>query len=255
MDQLRVRTTPVTAQELAGLTEVSIRSIYRDIADLQAMGAPIRGEGGIGYVMDRGYFLPSLGFDPEELDALALGLRLVSERSSRRLAAAATRAAAKLSSAIGEHAREELLGAPLEAGPSAAGAQARAGSIHDDLMDAIHRRHLLEIDYTGLSGKRSSRLARPLGLTAFDETWLLTIWCETALDFRHLRIDRIERWEATGQSFRHERGKRFSDAVQKERAKLTSHQGQGDARLSEPFGPSQGRPRRPRNHRASRPSQ
>jgi predicted DNA-binding transcriptional regulator YafY len=232
LDQLRVRTTPVPARELAVVMGVSIRSIYRDIADLQAMGAPIRGEGGLGYVMDRGYFLPSLGFDPEELDALALGLRLVSERSSSRLAAAATRAAAKVASAIGDHAREDLLATPLEAGPSAAGVQAKAGPIYDHLRVAIRRRDLLRIDYVALSGERSSRLARPLGLTAFDE--LLTIWCETAQDFRHLRLDRIEGCDATGQTFRDERGKRFADAIREERAKLASDQGQGDARLSQP---------------------
>jgi predicted DNA-binding transcriptional regulator YafY len=234
LDQLRVRTTPIPARELAVVMGVSIRSIYRDIADLQAMGAPIRGEGGIGYVMERGYFLPSLGFDPDELDALALGLRLVSERSSSRLAAAANRAAAKVASAIGDDAREDLLATPLEAGPSAAGVQAKAGPIYDQLREAIRRRHLLRIDYVALSGERSSRLARPLGLTAFDESWLMTIWCETAQDFRHLRLDRIERCDATGQTFRPERGKRFSDAVRKERAKLAGREGQRDARLNLP---------------------
>lgn len=220
VDHLRVRTVPVTAHQLASLMDISVRSIYRDIADLQAMGAPIRGEGGVGYIMDRGYFLPSLNFDSEELDALALGLRFVSERSSMRLAVAATHAAAKLASAIGEDARNSLLATPLEAGPSATGIQAKTGSVYDGLRDAMHRRDLLRIGYIGLSGKRSMRLARPLGLTAFDHTWLLTVWCETAQDFRHLRLDRIESCSPAGESFRHERGKRFSDALKVEREKL-----------------------------------
>jgi predicted DNA-binding transcriptional regulator YafY len=241
LDQLRVRTTPVPARGLAVLMGVSIRSIYRDIADLQAMGAPIRGEGGIGYVMERGYFLPSLGFDDEELDALALGLRLVSERSSSRLAAAATRASAKVASAIGDSARDNLLATPLEAGPSAAGAQAKAGPIYDYLRDAIRRRGVMRIDYVALSGERSSRLARPLGLTAFDESWLLTIWCETARDFRHLRLDRIEGCEATGQTFTHERGKRFSDALKREREKLGKATGPAEERVSAPSGSPPGR--------------
>ena len=73
MDQFRARKAPVTARELAELTGISVRSVYRDIADLQGMGAPIRGEGGIGYVLERGYFMPSLRFDPEELEVVALG--------------------------------------------------------------------------------------------------------------------------------------------------------------------------------------
>lgn len=241
LDQLRVRTTPMTARELAALMGVSIRSTYRDLADLQAMGAPIRGEGGVGYVMERGYFLPSLGFDDEELDALALGLRLVSERSSSRLAAAARRASAKVASAIGEHARDNLLATPLEAGPSAAGAQAKAGPIYDHLREAIRRRDLLRIDYVAVSGERSSRLARPLGLTAFDESWLLTIWCETAQDFRHLRLDRIKVCDATGERFTHERGKRFADALKREREKLGKEAGPVDKRVPAPSGSPAGR--------------
>ena len=125
-----------------------------------------------------------------------------------------------MASAIGDAARNTLLATPLEAGPSAAGAQARAGPIYDDPRDAIRRRDVLRIDYVGLSGKRSSRLARPLGLTAFDESWLLTIWCEAAQDFRHLRLDRIDSCDPTGHKFRHEKEKRFSDALKREREKL-----------------------------------
>lgn len=219
MDSLRVRTVPVTARELADEMGVSIRSIYRDIADLQALGAPIRGEGGIGYVMERGYFLPSLGFDSDELDAIAMGLQLVSERSSDALAGAARRATAKIASAIGETARSDLLETTLTAGPSAAGKQARTGSLYDELRDHIRQRNLLEIDYVNLRGEASTRIARPLGLTAFDDTWLLTIWCHTAENFRHLRFDRIIRAEPTGARFRHESGKRFSDSLEREREK------------------------------------
>ena len=219
MDSLRVRTVPVTARDLAGEMGVSIRSVYRDIADLQSLGAPIRGEGGIGYVMERGYFLPSLGFDSDELDAIAIGLDLVSERGSDTLAAAARSATAKIASAIGETARSNLLETTLTAGPSAAGTQARNGSLYDELRDHIRQRNLLEIDYTNLRGVPSNRVARPLGLTAFDETWLLTIWCHTAEDFRHLRFDRIVRAEPTGARFRHEPGKRFTDSLDRERKK------------------------------------
>lgn len=220
MDQLRVRTLPVPAHELAGLLNVSIRSIYRDIADLQAMGAPIRGEGGIGYVMERGYFMPSLALAADKLDALALGLKLVSERSSASLADAVERALGKIASALGADARQNLLESTLSAGPSAAGRQARAGQLHDTLRAAISRRDRLRINYVDGSGKKSVRLARPLGLTAFDESWLLTIWCEKADAFRHLRLDRIVSALRTGETFRHERNKRFSDALKIEREKL-----------------------------------
>lgn len=225
LDHFRTRTTPVTARELAPLMEVSIRSLYRDIADLQAMGAPIRGEGGVGYVMERGYFLPSLRFDDEELHALALGLRLAGERSSDQLADAARRATAKIAAAVGDGGREPLLAAPLAAGPSAAADAARTSPAFDDIRRAIGRRAELRIDYLSLAGTRSSRLARPLGLTAFDGCWLLTIWCELAQDFRHLRLDRIEAYAQTGRRFRDERGKRFADVLSLEQAKRAGRDG------------------------------
>jgi len=212
LDELRLRQAPVTAQTLADDMEVSLRTLYRDIADLQAMGAPIRGEGGIGYVMESGYFMPSLRLDEDELQALALGVQLVAARADPRLAEAAVRATAKIASTVNENARRAFLASPMAAGPSAT-----ADAPHlDVLREAIRQHTVLEIGYTSLSGKSSVRRARPLGLTVFDTVWLLTIWCETADDFRHLRVDRIDALRETGEQFRDERGKRFTDCLARE---------------------------------------
>jgi predicted DNA-binding transcriptional regulator YafY len=216
LDVLRVRMRPVTAQELASFLEVSLRTIYRDIAALQSMGAPIRGEGGIGYVMEKGFFMPSLTFDGDELEALALGTKLVAARTSERLAAAARRASSKIAAAVGDVSRQEFLEAPLEAGTSAAAPDAEAGELQDRLRSAICNRAKLEIAYLSLAGKSTVRTARPLGLTVFDRVWLLTIWCERSADFRHLRLDRIISFVETGERFRHEKGKEFADALARE---------------------------------------
>jgi predicted DNA-binding transcriptional regulator YafY len=212
LDELRLRRTPVTARELARATDVSVRTLYRDIADLQSMGAPIRGEGGIGYVLDPGYFMPALRFDEEELTALGLGMRLVAARSDPALADAARRAAAKIASGTDGDARESFVTCPFEAGPSEIAAAPHLLA----LRRAVRRRAVLEIDYTSLSEQRSTRRARPLGLTAFDNAWLLTIWCETAQDFRHLRVDRIKAMRELGVRFRDERGRRFVDCLARE---------------------------------------
>lgn len=212
LDELRLRRAPVTATTLAQDMGVSLRTLYRDIADLQAMGAPIRGAGGVGYVMEQGYFMPSLRFDEDELSALALGVRLAATRTDARMSEAARRAAAKIASAVGEETRRSFLDSSLEAGPSDT---AKAPHL-EALRDTIRQRKILEIGYTSLSGKPSTRRARPLGLTVFDAVWLLTIWCETANDFRHLRVDRIDDLRETGEHFRDERGKRFADCLARE---------------------------------------
>lgn len=212
LDELRLRRSAVPARTLARDLAVSLRTLYRDIADLQAMGAPIRGEGGIGYVIEPGYFMPSLRLDGEELSALALGLRLVAARTDAAMSEAARHAAAKIASAVGEEARREFLESSFEAGPSDA-----AHTPHlKVLREALRQRNVLELDYESLAGRSSTRMARPLGLTVFDSVWLLTVWCETARDFRHLRVERICAVRVTAQRFREERGRRFSDCLERE---------------------------------------
>ena len=220
LDFMRLRSTPVTAASLAADLRVSVRSIYRDIADLQAMGAPIRGEGGLGYVMEKGYFLPSLRFESDELDALILGLKLVSERAGPVLDRAAERAAAKISSVLGDAQKDNMIEPALEAGPSRQMNSDGNSSTFATLRRAIACKEILTVGYRNSEGRPSTREARPLGLTLFENAWLVTIWCETAQDFRHLRLDRITFTTSTGKRFRAEKGKRFKDAVERERSNM-----------------------------------
>lgn len=213
LDALRLRRGPVTARQIAALCGTSLRTTYRDIADLQAMGAPIRGESGVGYVLDQGYFLPPLGLESDEMDALALGAGLVAERGDAALADAARRALAKIAGASHADRRSDLTESAISAGPQTPAVTAPHLA---DMRNAIRSRHLVEIDYLSLSGAPSTRQARPLGLTLFDHAWLLTIWCETAQDFRHLRADRVMRFQLLDQRFRHESGKRLSDSHRRE---------------------------------------
>jgi predicted DNA-binding transcriptional regulator YafY len=64
---------PMTGRDLAQDLETSLRTLYRDIAELIAQGVPVRGEAGTGYVLDKGYDLPPLMLTPDELEAAVLG--------------------------------------------------------------------------------------------------------------------------------------------------------------------------------------
>ena len=145
----------------------------------------------------------------------------MSERTASVLDAAAQRAAAKISSALGEAQKESMVEASLEAGPSSSVMNGEGdSSTFATLRAAIAAHDILTIGYRNAEGRWSRREARPLGLTLFENAWLLTIWCETARDFRHLRLDRITSLDTTGRRFRVEKGKRFKDAVEFERNKL-----------------------------------
>lgn len=211
LDHLRGRTEPVSAEKLAQELSVSVRTIYRDMATLQAMGAPIRGEAGIGYQLEKGYFLPPLHFDPDELDALMLGTRLIASRGDEDLAAAARRVSAKISAAIGHDTGENYTRLPLRAVARQSPENNKAAEHLTLLRVALRDKAVLEITYCDLQDKHSQRTVLPLGLTMFDRVWLLTVWCEDRSDFRNLRVDRIEAIQLAGRLFREERGKRFED--------------------------------------------
>lgn len=203
---------PVLARVLAADLEVSERTIYRDIVTLQAIGAPIKGEAGIGYRLEPDFFLPPLKFDAEEMDAIRLGLTLAAARAEGPISAAAERAAGKIAAVIDPKDRAGFLEAPFRA-VSRAARESPVGwsGTLASLFEKVRSRAVLSIAYEDLSGGRSERVCRPLGLTAFDGTWLLTIWCEMRQDFRNLRVDRIQGVEDTGGRFRPERGRRFED--------------------------------------------
>jgi predicted DNA-binding transcriptional regulator YafY len=68
LQTMRGRRRPVTAAQLAEILEVSERTIYRDVADLTAQGAPIEGEAGVGYILRPGLFLPPLMLSEDEVE-------------------------------------------------------------------------------------------------------------------------------------------------------------------------------------------
>lgn len=105
---LRRHRRPVSGRTLAGEMNVSIRTLYRDIATLQGQGAPIEGEAGLGYVLKPGFMLPPLMFTDEEIEAIVLGSRWVASQPDKRLSAAAADALAKIAAVLPDDLREDL---------------------------------------------------------------------------------------------------------------------------------------------------
>src|SRR4051812_49651644 len=108
MQSLRRRRYPVSGQELAQENGISLRTLYRDIASLQAQGARIDGEPGVGYILRPGFMLPPLMFSEDEIEALVLGSRWVSERGDSRLGDAARNALAKIAAVLPADLRDSL---------------------------------------------------------------------------------------------------------------------------------------------------
>jgi predicted DNA-binding transcriptional regulator YafY len=187
---LRRHRYPVTGKQLADELDVSLRTLYRDIVTLQAQGALIEGEPGLGYVLRPGFMLPPLMFSEEEIEALVLGSRWVARRTDKKLRLAATNVLAKISAVLPEDLRHQLEFSGLLIGP------VKTAIENDDekealIRHAIRREYKLQMTYIDVKGDESERLIWPLALGFFEEVHVIVAWCELRFDFRHFRTDRI----------------------------------------------------------------
>ena len=113
IQRLRTARGPMTAAALAEELEVTVRTVYRDVATLQARRVPIEGAAGIGYMLRRGFDLPPLMFTIEEIEAIAVGARLVSRTGDPGLQDAAASVLSKVTVVLPERLREQLAAAPF----------------------------------------------------------------------------------------------------------------------------------------------
>ncbi len=192
---LRRHRRPVAGAALARELGVSLRTLYRDIAALQAQGADIAGEAGLGYVLKPGFTLPPLMFTIEEIEALALGSRWVAARADSPLAGAARNALAKIAAVLPPDLGDVLDSSPLLIGPGERIAAGDAGL--PTIRQAIRAERKLTLAYVDAAGAVTRRTIWPFALAFFDRARVVVAWCETRVAFRHFRTDRISAIEAT----------------------------------------------------------
>ena len=189
----------ITAAELAEHLEVSPRTIYRDIADLQTSGIPIDGEAGIGYVLKSGFDLPPLMFNRDEVVALIAGARLIQAWGGAAMARAALQALEKVEAVLPDHVRSQTQQVEIHAIADQMTADVRERI--DELEQAIQSRHRLKLSYSDAQGEPSQRVIRPLGLWFWGKVWTLVAWCELRDDFRMFRLDRILETQQCGDPY------------------------------------------------------
>src|SRR3979490_1034235 len=93
---LRRTRNPPTAGAYAAELETSKRTIYRDIATLIEQRVPIRGEAGMGYILEKGFDLPPLMRRPDEIEAAGPRAQWVAGHADAVLARAAADLMAKI---------------------------------------------------------------------------------------------------------------------------------------------------------------
>jgi predicted DNA-binding transcriptional regulator YafY len=207
-----------TAAHLAQRLAVSERTVYRDVADLQAQGVPIEGEAGVGYRLGKGFDLPPLMFTTEEAQALVAAVRVAQTWLDPALAAASADALSRVMSVLPSAARaaaESLLvivpNFGLEPGTQ---------RLLQQLREAAQAKHLVHMTYRDAADKPTERTVRPLGVFYWGAVWTLGAWCETREAFRSFRVDRIETLDVLERHFADEPGKTLADllrSVQKQK--------------------------------------
>lgn len=199
MQCLRRRRHPVSGKALAGELGVSLRTLYRDIASLQAQGAHIEGEPGVGYVLQPGFLLPPLMFSAPELEALMLGARWVARRTDSELARDAHNALSKIAAVLPPDLRQSLHDSALLVGPSDA-VQAGLDCL-PVLRRAIRQERKLLVRYRDQQERESERVIWPFALGFFDRVRMVSAWCELRQALRHFRVDRFLAMEPLEQRY------------------------------------------------------
>ncbi|MEA0737819.1 YafY family protein [Xanthomonas campestris pv. campestris] len=185
---LRRHRGTVSGRTLAQELGVSLRTIRRDIATLQATGADIEGEAGVGYILRPGFVLPPLALTEEELRALVTGAQWVSRQSDEAMTQAVQNALAKLDGVIPQEMRPALDDSALYI---SRGHQPESIVDLGKIRKALHAQRKLRIGYTSTAGVVSERTIWPIMLGLVDARWKIAAWCEACGDFRIFRAEAI----------------------------------------------------------------
>lgn len=196
----------VRAEELARHFEVSVRTVYRDIAALGEAGVPIAGEAGVGYSLVRGYHLPPVMLTADEAAGLFVGAEFVQKFADASLSAPVNAALDKLRAVLPRDRQEHV-----ERLSRQTVIMGRHGHVAPDpaaqpwllaVQRGVAQRRVLRLGYrTRSRDEETTREVEPLGVVFYGSAWYLVAWCRLRQDFRHFRIDRVQRLEMLAEMF------------------------------------------------------
>ncbi|MDD4912113.1 MAG: YafY family protein [Sideroxydans sp.] len=184
---LQGRRMAMTGQALADALGVGVRTVYRDIQALVLSGVPIDGEAGVGYRLRKGFDLPPLMFEMDEVTALLVGNRMVQAWTDPALGEAAKRAEAKILAVLTPAMLNEISHLPYRI-PNYDYPERET---HGLLRKACELRLKVTITYRDMKEQETKRTLWPLGMMGWGDHWTLLSWCEKRDAYRNFRFDRI----------------------------------------------------------------
>ena len=209
IQHLRTATGPVTAATIARELEVTPRTIYRDIATLQARRVPIDGAAGIGYVLRKSFDLPPLMFTADEVEAIAIGARLVRRLRDTKLQEAADSVFSKVTVVLPEALRRQLTETPVYVSPG--DTVEPQGVDLADVRSAIRDSRKLHIAYVDEKGRRTNRTVWPIAMAYYVDVTLVGAWCELRNGYRNFHVERIQSSKVLDELFDQDNGRLFRE--------------------------------------------
>ncbi|ERT13084.1 YafY family protein [Photorhabdus temperata subsp. temperata] len=200
LQYLRQRRYPVSGKLLAGDLNVSLRTLYRDIALLNSQGANIEGEPGLGYTLRPGFMLPPLMFTMDEIDALVLGNKWVIEQNDVVLAKSAHSFISKIAAVLPEEQRAQLYCSPMFVKTEGYSKVTDNNSILSDIRKAIYHKQKIVITFFDLNNVRTVKTTCPLSIF-FNNEFFLVSWCEFSHKFIKLQLEKIEKLEVLSEKY------------------------------------------------------
>lgn len=195
--------TRVAVDELAERYAISQRTVYRDLHALQEAGVPIGSESGKGYFIVKGYHLPPVMFDKDEVAALLTGERMMQKWSDTKLGESYVSALDKIRSVLRTKDKEYLdtLDRHIRSFPYKDEKPTEADyKVFTFLQDAIFDHKVIRIEYySPYKDQFTKRDVEPLGLLLRDNNWYLAGWCRLRDDYRLFRVERIEYFKKTNE--------------------------------------------------------
>ncbi len=195
----------VRAEDLAARFEISVRTVYRDIAALGEAGIPIMGEAGVGYGLMKGYSLPPVMFTADEASALFTGGKLVEHLTDASLQRPMQSALLKIRSVLPRD-RQDYLDHLEKSTAVVWRGLSPTSDVSSEVLVPIQRalaeHRVLALDYHVVQRREMTRRqVEPLGLVFYADHWHLIAYCRLRRDVRDFRTDRIAKLEVVNEQF------------------------------------------------------
>lgn len=193
----------ITAEQIAEHYELSVRTVYRDLAALGEAGVPIVAEAGVGYSLMRGYHMPPVMFTEHEAAALFMSGEVTEQVADESLRDSLRSALLKVRSVLPRERHEPLNRLKQTVGVWLS--RSRKEDQHRALMplqQAVANKRCVSLQYNaGGRGEVTARTVEPLGMMYYAREWHLIAYCRLRKDFRDFRLDRVVDWAVLAETF------------------------------------------------------